>query len=261
MRQGALSFTCTGRQALSAASTIVIAAPRGKPLAELFQDNINPGTDPKAPTRRRLCFTARRSAMVGIPFNHRPGGQAPPPVYCGIMADLLQRVAERSDPAAFRDLYETFGPRVKAYMMRKGADAGTAEDLAQETLLTVWRKAALYAGDKGSMTTWVFTIARNLRIDRLRRETPWQELPEAHLAQASGDALPDEVLAEKERQVRVRSALAALPEDQRQVVTLAYLEGLSQSEISTQLSLPLGTVKSRMRIAYQKVRTALEDLA
>ena len=146
-------------------------------------------------------------------------------------------------------------------MMRKGADAGTAEDLAQETLLTVWRKAALYADAKGSMTTWVFTIARNLRIDRLRRETPWQELPEAHLAEASGDALPDELLAEKERQIRVRSALADLPEDQRQVVTLAYLEGLSQSEISTRLNLPLGTVKSRMRIAYQKVRAALEDLA
>ena len=146
-------------------------------------------------------------------------------------------------------------------MMRKGADAGTAEDLAQETLLTVWRKADLYAGDKGSMTTWVFTIARNLRIDRLRRETPWQELPDTHLAAASGDALPDEALAEKQRQLRVRSALAALPEDQRQVVTLAYLEGLSQSEIATRLSLPLGTVKSRMRIAYQKVRAALEDLA
>ena len=83
--------------------------------------------------------------------------------YRGIMADLLRRVADRADPAAFRELYETFGPRVKAYMMRKGADAGTAEDLAQETLLTVWRKASLYADDKGSMTTWVFTIARNLQ--------------------------------------------------------------------------------------------------
>jgi RNA polymerase sigma-70 factor (ECF subfamily) len=174
------------------------------------------------------------------------------------MADLLRRVAERADPAAFRELYETFGPRVKAYMMRKGADAGTAEDLAQETLLTVWRKAALYADDKGSMTTWVFAIARNLRIDRLRREVPWQELPETRLAEASADASPDEALAEKERQARVRAALAGLPDDQRQVVALAYLEGLTQSEIAVHLGLPLGTVKSRMRIAYQKVRAALE---
>mgnify|MGYP001293435240 FL=1 len=176
------------------------------------------------------------------------------------MADLLRRVAERADPAAFRELYEAFGPRVKAYMMRKGADAGTAEDLAQETLLTVWRKASLYADDKGSMTTWVFTIARNLRIDRLRREVPWQELPEWRLVEPSEEALPDEALAEKQQQNRLQAALANLPADQREVVTLAYLEGLSHREIAARLALPLGTVKSRMRIAYQKVRAALEDL-
>jgi RNA polymerase sigma-70 factor (ECF subfamily) len=176
------------------------------------------------------------------------------------MADLLRRVADQTDPAAFRELYEAFGPRVKAYMMRMGADAATAEDLAQETLLTVWRKAALYAADKGSMTTWVFTIARNLRIDRLRREVPWQELPEGRAAEADAAALPDERLAEKEREERVRAALAELPGDQREVVVLAYIDGLSQSAIAARLGLPLGTVKSRMRIAYQKVRVALEDI-
>ena len=176
------------------------------------------------------------------------------------MADLLQRIAERADPAAFRELYEAYGPRVKAYMMRKGADAGTAEDLAQETLLTVWRKAALYAGDKGSMTTWVFAIARNLRIDKLRREVPWQELPEGRLAEASSEPLPDEAVAEKERQERVQAALAELPPEQKEVVSLAYLEGLSHSEIAERLALPLGTVKSRMRIAYQKIRQTLESL-
>jgi RNA polymerase sigma-70 factor (ECF subfamily) len=176
------------------------------------------------------------------------------------MADLLQRIAERADPAAFRELYEAYGPRVKAYMIRQGADAGTAEDLAQETLLTVWRKAALYAGDRGSMTTWVFAIARNLRIDRLRREVPWQELPEERMAEASGEPLPDEAMAEKERQQRVQAALAELPADQKEVVSLAYLEGLSHSEIAERLNVPLGTVKSRMRIAYQKIRQALENL-
>jgi RNA polymerase sigma-70 factor (ECF subfamily) len=176
------------------------------------------------------------------------------------MEELLRRVAERTDPAAFRELYEAYGPRVKAYMMRKGADAGTAEDLAQETLLTVWRKAALYAGDKGSLTTWVFTIARNLRIDRLRREVPWQELPEERVAEASDEAAPDEAVAEKQRQARVQAALAKLPADQQEVVVLAYVEGLSHSEIAARLALPLGTVKSRMRIAYQKVRAALEDI-
>jgi RNA polymerase sigma-70 factor (ECF subfamily) len=178
----------------------------------------------------------------------------------GIMADLLRRVAERADIAAFRELYQTYGPRVKAYMMRQGADAGTAEDLAQETLFTVWRRASLYTADKGSAATWIFAIARNLRIDRLRREVPWQELPEDRLEGAAADALPDEALAEKERQVRVRAALATLPPEQQEVVALSYLEGLSHGEIAARLKLPLGTVKSRMRIAYQKIRDRLEDL-
>jgi RNA polymerase sigma-70 factor (ECF subfamily) len=198
--------------------------------------------------------------MFNLAITSGTAVKAPHSAHRDIMADLLQRIAERADPAAFRELYEAYGPRVKAYMMRKGADAGTAEDLAQETLLTVWRKAALYAGEKGSMTTWVFAIARNLRIDRLRREIPWQELPEGRLAEASSEPQPDEAMAEKEQQQRVQAALAELPPEQKEVVSLAYLEGLSHSEIAERLGLPLGTVKSRMRIAYQKIRQTLEGL-
>lgn len=178
----------------------------------------------------------------------------------GVMADLLRRVAEQADLAAFRELFQTYGPRVKAYMMRQGADAATAEDLAQETLFTVWRKASLYMADKGSAAAWIFAIARNTRIDRLRREVPWQELPEGRAEQPSSEALPDAALSEKERQTRVRAALAQLPPEQHEVVALSYLDGLSHGEIAGRLGLPLGTVKSRMRIAYQRIRTALEDL-
>lgn len=176
------------------------------------------------------------------------------------MADLLQQVAVNRDVDAFRQLFQSYAPRVKSYMMRQGADPNTAEELAQETLLTVWRKAALYSGEKGSATTWIFTIARNLRIDRLRREFPWQELPEGHDETASSDILPDEAVSEAERRARVQSALATLPQDQHEVVSLSYIEGLSHSEIADKLNLPLGTVKSRMRLAYQKIREAVEDL-
>ncbi len=176
------------------------------------------------------------------------------------MADLLQQVAAHRDVDAFRQLYQVYAPRVKSYMMRQGADANTAEELAQETLLTVWRKAALYSGEKGSATTWIFTIARNLRIDRLRREVPWQELPEGHDETASTDILPDEAVSEAERADRVKTAMASLPEDQLEVVTLSYVDGMSHSEIAEKLKLPLGTVKSRMRLAYQKIREAVEDL-
>jgi RNA polymerase sigma-70 factor (ECF subfamily) len=176
------------------------------------------------------------------------------------MADFLQRIAERGDVEAFRKLFQAYGPRVKAYMMRQGADANTAEELAQETMLTVWRKAGLYSGEKGSATTWIFTIARNLRIDKLRKEMTWVALPEGHDEEASADALPDEVISERERKGRVQQALSGLPADQLEVVSLSYIEGLSHSEIAERLGLPLGTVKSRMRLAYQKIRGLVEDL-
>jgi RNA polymerase sigma-70 factor, ECF subfamily len=177
-----------------------------------------------------------------------------------LMADFLQRIAERGDVEAFRKLFQSYAPRVKSYMMRQGADANTAEELAQETMLTVWRKAGLYSGEKGSATTWIFTIARNLRIDRLRRELNWVALPEGHNEEASTDALPDDVVSEQERKVRVQQALKELPADQLEVVSLSYIEGLSHSEIADRLHLPLGTVKSRMRLAYQKIRELVEDL-
>lgn len=176
------------------------------------------------------------------------------------MSDLLQKVAQSRDVEAFRKLFELYGPRVKSYMMRQGADATTAEDLAQETLLTVWRKAQLYSDEKGSATTWIFTIARNLRIDRLRREVSWQPLPENRDEEASDAPDPEQEVTERERRDKVRAVLATLPPDQSEVVTLSYVEGLSHSEIAERLHLPLGTVKSRMRLAYQKVKEAVEDI-
>jgi RNA polymerase sigma-70 factor, ECF subfamily len=177
-----------------------------------------------------------------------------------IMADLLQRIAESGDAEAFNELFQSFAPRVKSYMIRQGADPTTAEELAQETLLMVWRKAGLYSGDKGSASTWIFTIARNLRIDRLRREVAWQELPEGHNEIVSDDPTPETIVSDRERQARTQAALANLPQEQRDVVALSYLEGLSHSEIAERMKLPLGTVKSRMRLAYQKIREAVEDL-
>ena len=100
--------------------------------------------------------------MVGdwVSVRVRPG----PGVSYNAMTELLARIAQRTDPAAFHELYQSFGPRIKVYLRRRGVDAATAEDLAQETLLTVWRRAALYSSAKGSASTWIFTIARNLWI-------------------------------------------------------------------------------------------------
>ena len=178
-----------------------------------------------------------------------------------LMSNLLTKIAEERSDDAFQKLYSEYAPRVKTYMMQQGADPALAEELAQETLLTVWRKASQYSPDRGTAAAWIFTIARNLRIDRLRKDVRWQSLPdeqaEAIPSEAAGQ---DEMVLIDQRRVRVQAALADLPPDQRTVVTLAYIEGLSHSEIAEKLSTPIGTIKSRMRLAYQKVRDALEDL-
>ena len=198
---------------------------------------------------------------MGVVLAHHPAayrsGDFTTPVW---MSDLLSQIATQRSDEAFRRLFAEFGPRIRDYMRRRGADAATAEELAQETLLTVWRKAALYSADKGTPASWIFTIARNLRINRLQREVVWQELSDEHADTIPSEAAaPDDAVAERQRRARVQAVLAELPADQRDVVTLAFIEGLSQNQIATRLSLPLGTVKSRMRLAYQKVRHALED--
>jgi RNA polymerase sigma-70 factor (ECF subfamily) len=178
-----------------------------------------------------------------------------------LMSNLLTKIAEERSDDAFQKLYSQYAPRVKTYMMQQGADPALAEELAQETLLTVWRKASQYSPDRGTAAAWIFTIARNLRIDKLRKDVRWQSLPddqaEAIPSEAAGQ---DEMVLISQRRVRVQAALADLPPDQRAVVTLAYIEGLSHSEIAEKLMTPIGTIKSRMRLAYQKVRDALEDL-
>jgi RNA polymerase sigma-70 factor, ECF subfamily len=175
------------------------------------------------------------------------------------LTDLLTRIAMQRDRDAFGKLFQLVGPQVKGMLVRQGADYGTAEEIVQETFLTVWRKAELFVASRGSAITWIYTIARNLRIDRLRREVPWQELGEDHLEQAADGPLQDEQLAAGQIQARLRSVLETLPPDQGEVVTLAYTEGLSHGEIAQRLGIPLGTVKSRMRLAYQKIKDSLAE--
>ncbi len=175
------------------------------------------------------------------------------------MDDLLQRIARDRDPQAFQDLFRLYGPRVKAMMMRQGADAAAAEDIAQETLFTVWRKSHLFVAQKGSVATWIYTIARNLRIDRIRRLASYEDLPGEIDEIPSDDDLPDEALNRDQQRERIRKVLETLPPEQYEVVHLSYIEGLSHNEIAGVLGAPLGTVKSRMRLAYQKIRDTVGE--
>lgn len=172
--------------------------------------------------------------------------------------ELMDIVAKAKDWAAFEELFEYFGPRVKAMMLKAGADNALAEDLVQETMTKVWRKARLYSVARGSVSTWIFTIARNARIDRLRRASsqPYEEIDGVELT--SSDPGPDDELFSRQRVFIVAEAVHDLPDEQREVIELAFMNDLAQSEIAERLNIPLGTVKSRMRLAYGKLKVKLE---
>lgn len=175
-------------------------------------------------------------------------------------SNLIARIAAARDRQAFAVLFAYYFPRVKSYLLRVGAAPGAAEELAQETLLRVWRKADSFDPEAAAASTWIFVIARNLRIDRLRgerladrRDPDPSEEPDAP---ATGEALA--ILME--RCARVRDALGALSPEQARIIELFYFDERPHSEIARLLGVPLGTVKSRVRLAVQRLRAELEDL-
>ena len=174
--------------------------------------------------------------------------------------DLLTRIAASKDRAAFGVVFDHFAPRVKSFMMRKGSNAEQAEDLVQETLIAVWSKAAMFSTDKGSVSTWIFTIARNLRIDKLRRERAqlYTDLEDFDAPDLGTGA--EEALGRSQEDNHVVQALAQIPAEQRDLLILSFVEDVPQSEIAKRLGIPLGTVKSRMRLGYQRLRKILETM-
>ena len=171
---------------------------------------------------------------------------------------LVVQVANTRDRAAFAALFAHFAPRIKAYLMRQGAPAAQAEDLAQEAMLSLWRKAHLFDPRKASAGTWLFTIARNLRIDVLRRE----KRPELDAADFAPEAEPDpgDVMSLAAGELRLRAALKVLPPEQLQIVEQSFFADKPHSQIASELDLPLGTVKSRLRLAMTRLRAALGDM-
>ena len=174
------------------------------------------------------------------------------------MGDQLKKIADERDAGAFESLFLAFWPKVRAMLMRQGADKEMAEEIAQETMLAVWAKSHQFSGEKGSVSAWIYGIARNLRIDRVRQQAVWQryydELETMERLQTASD---DSAVWEQQRP-ELEKALGGLPPEQLKVIQLSFIDGLSQSEIAATLGLPLGTVKSRMRLAYEKLRFVAE---
>jgi RNA polymerase sigma-70 factor, ECF subfamily len=171
---------------------------------------------------------------------------------------LLARVAATRDRNAFATLFDHFAPRLKSFMMRKGVASELAEDLVQETMIAVWTKAGQYSPERGAASTWIFTIARNLRIDRLRRESSAFFIDIEGFDAPSEESHGDENITRSQQDDHVAAALAQIPPEQRELLILSYVEDVTQVMIAQRLKLPLGTVKSRMRLAYRRLRKLLE---
>ncbi len=168
---------------------------------------------------------------------------------------LLKKVADQQDKDAFTELFEHFAPRVKAFLIKSGATQTMAEECAQDVMVTVWRKASQFDPARASVATWIFTIARNRRIDMLRRD----RRPEPEELVWGPEEEPDQldVLALQQESDLLSAAIASLPEKQRIMVERAYFGDLTHSEIAEQTGLPLGTIKSRIRLALDRLRHAL----
>lgn len=183
-------------------------------------------------------------------------GALPPAAKDQDWAEMVRRVHVDQDQAAFAALFHHFAPRVKAFLLKSGAGDTLAEECTQDVMATLWQKAHLFDPTRAAVSTWIFTIARNRKIDALRRQRrpepedlPWG--PEA-------DPDPQDVLALQQDTARLGAALKLLPEKQRLLIERAYFGELSHSEIAAETGLPLGTIKSRIRLALDRLRHALK---
>lgn len=171
-------------------------------------------------------------------------------------AALMVAIRDHEDTQAFAALFAHFAPRVKAFLLKSGANETLAEDCAQEVLTTVWRKSHLFDPSRATVATWIFTIARNRKIDLLRKERrpepedlPWGPEPEP-------DA--DDVIALEQERKKMQSALIQLPDKQRILIERCYFGDLSHSEIAAETGLPLGTIKSRIRLGLERLRREMD---
>lgn len=176
-------------------------------------------------------------------------------------AELIGRVASHGDRDAFKALFEHFAPRIKGFLLRTGCSVQEAEDIAQSTLIAVWRKASQFDPDTTGAAAWIFTIARNLRVDSARRATrdgrlrqdvePDDELDPSEPA--------DTMISRVEDAARITAAIEKLSADQSRVIRMSFIDERPHTEIAAMLGIPLGTVKSRIRLAMNRLRDLLDE--
>ena len=175
------------------------------------------------------------------------------------LSRLLLRVGRDQDDSAFETLFRHYGPRIRAFMRKRCGDATQAEELMQETFANVWRRAGSFDPARGTVTAWIYTVARNTSVDVFRRRNRPEFDPQdpALLPEAAEQA--DTVMEMRQSAERLRLAMRDLPGEQSEVLKLSFFEELSHSVIAERLGIPLGTVKSRIRMAFSRLRDSLGE--
>ncbi|WP_380057599.1 sigma-70 family RNA polymerase sigma factor [Falsihalocynthiibacter sp. SS001] len=181
-----------------------------------------------------------------------------PPVDISPQTTLMLAVRDQRDREAFASLFDFFAPRLKSFVMRYGVPSGQAEEVVQEVMLAVWSKAEQFDPHRAQVSSWVYQIARNRQIDLLRREN--RPMPEE--LREDPDVEPDasQVLAVDQETEHLKRALSALKADQRDIIEKAYFGELSHQDLSDQTGLPLGTIKSRIRLGLERLRHELKGM-
>ncbi len=170
---------------------------------------------------------------------------------------LVEKIATQKDRQSFKSLFIYYAPRIKSYLLKNNCSETLAEEITQDTMTNLWLKASLFNPQKSSLATWLFTIARNRRIDLIRKDKSDRLSPhEPSLLPASCD-IDDEAPDRKKREERVKKAISTLPEEQRSMIKLSFFEGKAHAQIAQETDLPLGTVKSRIRLAFNRLRKEL----
>lgn len=174
-------------------------------------------------------------------------------------ADCMTSIAMEKSREAFSELFDFYAPRLKSYMLRLGVSDLEAEDLTQDVMVTVWRKAGLYDRKQASVSTWIFRVARNRRIDKLRRASRPDLDADEPMLRPPDIEQPEDAVNRTQIEETVRAELLELPPEQLELLQAAFYDGLSHSEIAKAFKLPLGTVKSRIRLAFVRLRGQLEE--
>jgi RNA polymerase sigma factor (sigma-70 family) len=167
-------------------------------------------------------------------------------------------VRDKRDRDAFVALFDYFAPRLKGFFMRSGTSNGQAEEIVQEVMLTVWRKAAMFDPHRAQVSAWIYQIARNRHIDVIRKER--RPVPEELREDPGSEPDASQILSVEQESGKLKQAIARLKPDQRVIIEKAYMGELSHQEISTQTGLPLGTIKSRIRLGLDRLRHELKDM-